>query len=84
MFNNLKRIGWQAIELGAIVVLLSIVLTAILGAEGGVVIQAIAKNAMTLLKEIPSGTTIGCLLFTKSAINKPPKNFSEGVSRDVR
>ena len=59
MLNNLKRIGWQAIELGAIVVLLSIVLTAILGAEGGVVIQAIAKNAMTLLKEIPSGTTIG-------------------------
>lgn len=59
MFNNLKRIGWQAIELGAIVVLLSIVLTAILGAEGGVVIQAIANNAMTLLKEIPSGTTIG-------------------------
>ena len=59
MFNNLKRIGWQAIELGAIVVLLSVVLTAILGAEGGVVIQAIAKNAMTLLKEIPPGTTIG-------------------------
>lgn len=59
MLNNLKKIGWQAIELGAIVVLLSIVLTAILGAEGGVVIQAIAKNAMTLLKEIPSGTTIG-------------------------
>ena len=59
MLNNLKRIGWQAIELGAIVVLLSIVLTAILGVEGGVVIQAIAKNAMTLLKEIPSGTTIG-------------------------
>ena len=59
MFNNLNRIGWQAIELGAIVVLLSVVLTAILGAEGGVVIQAIAKNAMTLLKEIPSGTTIG-------------------------
>ena len=59
MLNNLKRIGWQAIELGAIVVLLSIVLTAILGAEGGVVIQAIAKNAMSLLKEIPSGTTIG-------------------------
>ena len=57
--NNLKKIGWQAIELGAIVVLLSIVLTAILGAEGGVVIQAIANNAMTLLKEIPSGTTIG-------------------------
>ena len=50
MLNNLKKIGWQAIELGAIVVLLSIVLTAILGAEGGVVIQAIAKNAMTLLK----------------------------------
>jgi hypothetical protein len=59
VLNNLKKIGWQAIELGAIVVLLSIVLTAILGAEGGVVIQAIAKNAMTLLKEIPSGTTIG-------------------------
>ena len=59
MLNNLKRIGWQAIELGAIVVLLSIVLTASLGAEGGVVIQAIAKNAMSLLKEIPSGTTIG-------------------------
>ena len=59
MLNNLKKIGWQTIELGAIVVLLSIVLTAILGAEGGVVIQAIAKNAMTLLKEIPSGTTIG-------------------------
>ena len=59
MLNNLKKIGWQAIELGAIVVLLSIVLTAILGAEGGVVIQAIAKNAMSLLKEIPSGTTIG-------------------------
>ena len=59
MLNNLKKIGWQAIELGAIVVLLSIVLTAILGAEGGVVIQAIAKNAMTLLKESPSGTTIG-------------------------
>ena len=59
MFNTLKRIGWQASELGAIVVLLSVVLTAILGAEGGVVIQAIAKNAMTLLKEIPSGTTIG-------------------------
>jgi hypothetical protein len=79
VLNNLKRIGWQAIELGAIVVLLSIVLTAILGAEGGVVIQAIAKNAMSLLKEIPSGTTI-----TKSAINNPPKNFPEGVSRDVR
>ena len=59
MLNNLKKIGWQAIELGAIVVLLSIVLTAILGAEGGVVILAIAKNAMSLLKEIPSGTTIG-------------------------
>ena len=57
--NQGERIGWQAIELGAIVVLLSVVLTAILGAEGGVVIQAIAKNAMTLLKEIPSGTTIG-------------------------
>lgn len=59
MLNNLKKIGWQAIELGAIVVLLSIVLTAILGAEGGVVILAIAKNAMSLLKEIPPGTTIG-------------------------
>jgi hypothetical protein len=59
VLNNLKRIGWQAIELGAIVVLLSIVLTAILGADGGVVIQSIAKNAMSLLKEIPSGTTVG-------------------------
>ena len=59
MINFLRKLGWQIIELGVVVVLISIISYAILGADSGSAMSSISRNALAVLKEIPSGTVIG-------------------------
>lgn len=62
MLDKIRRIGWAAVEIGAILVALAILLSILLGKDGGSAVTSISDNAMALLQALPAGTTVGLAL----------------------
>jgi len=59
MLNKIRTIGWAAVEIGAILVALAVLLNILLGKDGGAVVTSIADNTQTFLQGLPAGTIVG-------------------------
>ena len=62
MIQKFTKIGWLAIELAFMLVVLCVLLSLILGRDGGGFIASVAANTTDFLQKVPSGTVLGVFL----------------------
>ncbi len=62
MIEQIRRIGWLAVEIALLLVILCVLLNIILGADSGGFIGSVAANAAQFLQSIPPGTFLGVVL----------------------
>ena len=62
MIDQMRRIGWLAVEGALIVIVFCVLLNIILGKEGGAFISAVSENATKFLQALPPGVTLGVSL----------------------
>jgi len=62
MIQKITKFGWLAIELAFMLVLLCVLLSLILGRDGGGFVSSVAANALDFLQKVPSGTVLGVFL----------------------
>jgi NhaP-type Na+/H+ or K+/H+ antiporter len=62
MIQKLTKLGWLVVELAFMLVVLCVLLSLILGKEGGGFVSSVAANTLDLLQKVPSGTVLGVFL----------------------
>jgi hypothetical protein len=62
MIEQVRKIGWLAAEAGLLLVVLCILLSIILGKEGGPYISSVSENAAKFLGALPPGVALGAAL----------------------
>lgn len=62
MIEQIRRIGWLAVEIALLLVLVCVLLNIILGPESGSFIGSVAANASQFLQSIPPGTFLGVVI----------------------
>ena len=62
MIQRITKIGWLAVELAFMLVVLCVLLSVILGKDSGVFVASVAANTVDLLQRVPSGTLLGFFL----------------------
>lgn len=62
MIEQIRRVGWLAVEIALLLVLICVLLNIILGPESGSFIGSVAANAAQFLQSIPPGTFLGVVL----------------------
>ena len=59
MLEQVRKVGWLAVEAGLLLIVLCIFLDIILGKQGGPFISSVAENAMKFLQSLPPGVALG-------------------------
>jgi len=62
LVRQITKIGWIAVEVAFLLVVLCVLLNILLGKEGGGYVSAVAANALDFLQKVPSGTFLGIFL----------------------
>jgi uncharacterized membrane protein len=62
MIEKITKYGWLVIELVFMLVILCVLLSLILGKQGGAFISSVAANTLDFLEKVPSGTLLGIVL----------------------
>jgi hypothetical protein len=62
MIEQIRKTGWLVVEAALLIVILCVLLNILLGSQSGVFIAGVAANALSFLKEVPSGTFLGVVL----------------------
>ena len=62
MIDQIRKIGWLAVEAGLLIIVLCILLSILLGKEGGSFISSVSDNATKFLQALPPGVTLGVTL----------------------
>src|SRR6516164_8780172 len=62
MIDQIRRIGWLAVEVAVLVIVLCVLLNILLGNEGGSFISFVSDNATKFLQALPPGVTLGISL----------------------
>lgn len=62
MIEQIRRMGWLAVEIALLLVVVCILLNIILGPDSGSFIGSVAANAAQFLQSIPPGTFLGVVL----------------------
>lgn len=62
MIEQIRSIGWLAVEIALLLVIVCLLLNIILGADSGGFIASVAANATQFLQSIPPGTFLGVVL----------------------
>ncbi len=62
MIEQIRKIGWLAVEIALLLVIVCVLLSIILGADSGSFIGSVAANATQFLQSIPPGTFLGMVL----------------------
>jgi uncharacterized membrane protein len=62
MIQKLTKLGWLVVELAFMLVVLCVLLSLILGKDGGAFVSSVAANTLDLLQKVPSGTALGVFL----------------------
>jgi uncharacterized membrane protein len=62
MIQKITKLGWLVVELAFMLVVLCVLLSLILGKEGGAFVSSVAANTLDLLQKVPSGTVLGVFL----------------------
>lgn len=59
MIDQIRRIGWLAVEAGLLLIALCIILSIILGKENAGWVSAVSENAQQFLNTLPPGVVVG-------------------------
>jgi hypothetical protein len=62
MIERVRKTGWLAAEVGLLLIVLCVLLSILLGKDGGPVVAAVAENASKFLGGLPPGVTLGVAL----------------------
>ena len=62
MFEKIRLIGWRAVEVTAVIVILCVLLHIVLGDEGGSFITSVALNATLFAQDVPAGVLLSIAL----------------------
>jgi hypothetical protein len=62
MIQKITKLGWLVIELAFMLVVLCVLLSLILGKDGGGFVSSVAANTLDLLQKVPPGTVLGVFL----------------------
>lgn len=62
MVERIRKAGWLAVEATALLIVLCLFLSIILGANGGAFVSDVARNATAFLQAVPPGTLLGVAL----------------------
>jgi len=62
MIDQVRKIGWLAAEAALLIIVLCVLLSVILGNEGGTFISSVSENARKFLEALPPGVTLGISL----------------------
>ena len=62
LVRQITKIGWVAVEVAFLLVVLCVLLNILLGKEGGGFVSSVAANALDFLQKVPSGTFLGIFL----------------------
>ncbi len=62
MVERIRTAGWLAVEAAALLVILCLFLSIILGPSGGAFITDVSRNATAFLQAVPPGTLLGAAL----------------------
>ncbi len=62
MVERIRTAGWLAVEAAALLVILCLLLSIILGASSGAFITEVSRNATAFLQAVPPGTLLGVAL----------------------
>jgi hypothetical protein len=62
MIQKITKLGWLVIELAFMLVVLCVLLSLILGKDGGGFVSSVAANTLDLLQRVPPGTVLGVFL----------------------
>lgn len=62
MIDKIRTVGWRAVEIAAVIVLLCVLLHIILGDNSGSFITGVALNATLFAQDIPAGVLLSIAL----------------------
>ncbi len=62
MVERIRTAGWLAVEAAALLVILCLFLSIILGASSGAFVAEVARNATAFLQAVPPGSLLGVAL----------------------
>ena len=62
MIDQIRKIGWLAVEAALLLVVLCILLSIILGKDSGAYVASVAENATKFLQSLPPGVTLGVVM----------------------
>jgi len=60
--RQITKIGWIAVEVAFLLVVLCVLLNIILGKVSGPFVSSVAANALDFLQKVPPGTFLGIFL----------------------
>jgi hypothetical protein len=61
-FESIRTYGWRVVELGLMAVSFCLLAYILLGEASGSFIHSVAKNAIQLSQDVPTGTLVGFAL----------------------
>lgn len=62
MIDQVRKIGWLAAEAALLIIVLCVLLSVVLGNDGGPFISSVSENARKFLEALPPGVTLGVSL----------------------
>ncbi len=78
MIEQIRKLGWLAVEAALLLIVLCVLLNIILGPDSGAFITSVAANASHFLQAIPPGAFLGVVLivllywFARSRLPRGP------------
>ncbi len=62
MIEQIRKVGWLAVEVALLLVALCVLLNIILGKDSGSYVASVADNATKFLQALPPGVTLGVVM----------------------
>ena len=62
MIERIRKFGWLAAEAGVLLIVLCVLLSIILGKDGGPYISSVSENAAKFMGSLPPGVALGLAL----------------------
>ena len=62
LLEQITTIGWRVVELAFVIVALCVLLSLLLGKQGGTFIASVAANTTDFLQKLPPGALVGVFL----------------------
>ena len=79
MIERIRNIGWLAAEAGLLLIVLCILLSILLGKDGGPYISSVSENASKFLGTLPPGVTLGDIAYSPSLLVRKVAHVLDGV-----